>query len=409
MTRAVDEVEFIRAASIRGHLRFWWRALQRDPALTSAALAEAEGALWGHAAGMDGAGRSQVEIWIETDLATLPEVDTSDIVLKHESAYATWPARSQNREGIPPAPRRKEGVTFQLHVTCPADRESEVRNAIRAWILFGGYGGRTRRGLGSLTVVLEEASDWLPANLNHAELERVFGFPPLRGVDLPAVDTPWLAGTAIYHGPSQSPQEAWLTALEWLKNFRQQDGDGGQFARHSSTPKPGKDKRPGRSRWPEPDKVRRLSGNGPWAHDPLHNATPAWPRAGFGLPINTRFQREITRRVRYQLPEPQDYELQWRRHNEQHSRLASPLILKAVPLQDGTFVAAAIWLNRAFPEGGQVVAVRRNALIPNSQAPFERLVAPGDNTELKWLRDASSLRDAFFNYLRANNLAEAIQ
>jgi CRISPR-associated protein Cmr1 len=47
MTRAVDEVDFIRVPTIRGHLRFWWRALQRGGFATPGELYRAEAALWG--------------------------------------------------------------------------------------------------------------------------------------------------------------------------------------------------------------------------------------------------------------------------------------------------------------------------------------------------------------------------
>jgi hypothetical protein len=32
-TRAVDEVDVIRAATVRGHLRFWWRAIPTSTAM----------------------------------------------------------------------------------------------------------------------------------------------------------------------------------------------------------------------------------------------------------------------------------------------------------------------------------------------------------------------------------------
>lgn len=39
------------------------------------------------------------------------------------------------------------GTQFRLTLIAAGSCETEVKNALRAWILFGGYGGRTRRGL----------------------------------------------------------------------------------------------------------------------------------------------------------------------------------------------------------------------------------------------------------------------
>jgi CRISPR-associated protein Cmr1 len=45
--RELDTLEPIRAPSIRGHLRFWWRALHGHACATAAELAHRERALWG--------------------------------------------------------------------------------------------------------------------------------------------------------------------------------------------------------------------------------------------------------------------------------------------------------------------------------------------------------------------------
>ena len=65
-----------------------------------------------------------------------------------------------NRPFVPPATRRTD-VQFVLTIVAPLEAEAAVTNVLRAWILFGGYGGRTRRGLGSLTVE-SDLSVWLP-------------------------------------------------------------------------------------------------------------------------------------------------------------------------------------------------------------------------------------------------------
>ena len=45
--RELDTVQPIRAAAIRGHLRFWWRATAGAQYSTSKSLSDAEAELWG--------------------------------------------------------------------------------------------------------------------------------------------------------------------------------------------------------------------------------------------------------------------------------------------------------------------------------------------------------------------------
>lgn len=50
LTRAIDDVDVIRAASVRGHLRFWWRALYASQCSSDEELYQRESTLWGRAA-----------------------------------------------------------------------------------------------------------------------------------------------------------------------------------------------------------------------------------------------------------------------------------------------------------------------------------------------------------------------
>jgi len=224
--RAIDEVDVIRAASVRGHLRFWWRALYASQYLSTKEpyaeeLCRRESALWGRAATDDG-GRSAVEIRVDVD--GTGDIDYSDINLQQTpGAYALWPARAERKPGQekPTAPRRKPGTQFQLMLKVAATTEAEVRNALRAWILFGGYGGRTRRGLGSLKV-LEDVSAWLPSAATPDALTSLFGFDIFVAPTKKPGDVPSFGRVAIYIGRAdRNAQTAWTTALGWLQEFRQ--------------------------------------------------------------------------------------------------------------------------------------------------------------------------------------------
>lgn len=409
-TRALDDVDVIRPAAVRGHLRFWWRALRGHEFAGADDLYTAESALWGRAV-TDGEGRSAVEICVEVQQAGV--IDTSDIHLVHTpGAYALWPARAERRTSTPPAPRRKPGTRFRLTLIGPKGREAQLRDVIRAWLLFGGYGSRTRRGLGAFTVT-DDAGAWLPAQATRKAFKDLFGGDVFVSPNRAALDTPWLAGAALQVGnPDGDAVKAWTTALDWLKEFRQgTSGRPGDRAREPGAGKP-QPQRPSISNWPEADKVRRLctARRGLlWAHPPRHNATPAWPRAGFGLPVVGQFQQQSRiprpagqnepRNLRWDectpaATEPDGFELRWRSAAGEHDRLASPLIVKALPLADGMFVPCALWLNRAYPAGEVVLRG-----VQDSGAPFDRLVASGDTPVFSALAGKSGLRNAFLDWL----------
>jgi CRISPR-associated protein Cmr1 len=393
-TRTIDDVDVIRAATVRGHLRFWWRALYSAQFHSAQELYARESELWGRAATDEG-GRSAVEARIDVEQAG--SIDNNDIDLQRTpGAYALWPARAEKRQGQitkPPAARRLPGTRFRLTLVVPADREGEVRNVVRAWLLFGGYGSRTRRGLGSFKV-LDDPSSWLPSKATRDAITTLFGPDVLASPGKTVADSPWLGGAAVQVGKAEhNAMKAWTTALEWLKEFRQgTSGQSGDRAREPGTGKP-QPQRPSISNWPEADKIRRIKGKTS-AHAPEHNATPVWPRAGFGLPIIGQFQKNARNGGRYD--EPDAFELRWRSGNTEHDRLASPLIVKALPLADGTFVPCALWLNRAYPNGNVVL---RGA--SSSAAPFDRLVAAGDTARFSALANKQGLRQAFLDWLQA--------
>ena len=165
--RHIDDIDIVRAQSVRPSLRFWWRALYAQQFPSAEKLYEEESKLWGRAADGKG-GRSAVEV--RATVIAEGDLDGEDVTLYGRSetpgAYALWPAKAQradrrrNRPQIDAAPRRI-GTHFRLTIIGPEDSQPTLRNVLRAWILFGGYGSRTRRGLGSLTVEGDRAL-WLP-------------------------------------------------------------------------------------------------------------------------------------------------------------------------------------------------------------------------------------------------------
>jgi CRISPR-associated protein Cmr1 len=394
--RQIDEVEVIRPASVRGHLRFWWRALQGHRFATASELCQEEAALWGRAA--DEGGRSQVELRV--DLVDRAGPDNAPVGPSTPGAYALFPARGEGKGSS--VPRRKPGTRFRLTLTAPVEREAELQHAVRAWILFGGYGSRTRRGLGSLTVD-EQAEHWLPAEATRQAFVDLFRTDPFAPPGQPAQDTPWLAGAALCVGPAERDAvTAWTKALDWLQEFRQgHRGPEGDRAREPDpNPRPG-GYRPSISNWPEADKIRHLTGKTK-GHRPRHNSSRAWPRAGFGLPIVVQFLKED--RSGRRLDEPGGVTLGWRSPDgKDHDRLASPLILKALPLAGGRYAPMALWLCRAYPKGEVVVKG-----LSGSGAAFDLLVAPGDSPRFRALEAKQDLRSAFFAWLKAHYVPSVV-
>ena len=137
VARQLDDVDVIRSPTIRGHLRFWWRALLTDPVLLNdpKALFDAEARLWGRAADRRAKeGRSAVEL---TTIAGRPGPDVRNAPdLASPEGYAQFPARIDRNAGHP---RRPPGLAFTLRVSAPANQIEEVQAAVRAWVLFGGY------------------------------------------------------------------------------------------------------------------------------------------------------------------------------------------------------------------------------------------------------------------------------
>lgn len=402
--RTVDAIDVVRVPSIRGQLRFWWRALNVQRFGSARELYGAESALFGRAAD-EGGGRSPVEVRCSS--LTCGKIDETEVRLYGSGAtpgaYALFPARAEAK-GTPTAPRRSPRTSFRLELRVPADRRGELEAALRAWILFGGYGSRTRRGLGSLTVSGEDRTQWLPSEATVEALEVHFGSDVFARCEVAEElrQVPRLAGASLLVGTTQTAKDvglegkflseaerAWLTALHWLRDFRQ--------GTQTRAREPGGQNRPSIFNWPEADKIRHLTGK-TRSHRPRYGPDPAWPRAGFGLPIVGQFQSE-GREPGRRYDEPDPFELTWKDREGLHNRLASPLIVKAMPLATGKFAPIALWLERAWPAGGEVVLRMDGREVSGSAAPFDKLLGKGDPALFAPLSGETSLRQAFLDWL----------
>jgi len=249
-----DPLTVARATEVRGHLRFWWRALRGWQAQGDLRrLRELENAIFG-SAGEGGASPLAVEVEV---LAEGEGVDISEYgpVVQW---YLGFPLR--RREGWAQV---KKDVAFRLRLRFPEragdlNLAQELEAALWAWETFGGIGARTRRGFGAL---LREGSRPPREGEIREGLRRYSrqeGWP--EGV-------PHLTPRSLVRVVPLS----WRELAERYQAFRQARPGGGSRGL-------------GRSLWPEPDEIRRLTGRHAPTHPPRH-PVHKFPRGQFGLPI----------------------------------------------------------------------------------------------------------------------------
>jgi CRISPR-associated protein Cmr1 len=319
-TRHHDAITPMRGSAVRGQLRFWWRATHGCTSLSVEEMRAREDHLWGNA---NHPGLVQLTV-TGTPIVTRVETETLGQI-GQGLRYGAFATKNLNRlvgeltvrcvVRLPAVDwvKGKSDRSEAKRIENPGDPHrvaehkalvNEVEDAVTAWLLFGGIGGRTRRGFGAVS------SEGLPDPRRFVD-----GFsqkPTLRGV-------PTLHGATVTVARQASPsaENAHKVALDKLREFRQGVGVGRN---------PGQDpRRPGRSRWPEPDTLRRIFNRSSPGHAPTHPVRK-FPRAVFGLPIVFQFKDGKAGdppNVQLVPATPQGIKAS--------ARMASPLILRPTP------------------------------------------------------------------------------
>lgn len=215
--RTVDGIIPIRAAAIRGNLRYWWRATAGARYATAQELYAAEAALWGGASqeGKPG-GPGRVALTVRVSNGGRA-TSASDLIPR--ATPQTGPQEGVflfpfDQQGGAQYAMGQEGIEFDLMSSCADEAKlQEVRIAVAAWVLFGGVGARTRRGCGALATV--DPPDWVPRSPDALE-----GW--LKSVPSAAHRLwPMLGGGyAVLGEQSQSAQTAWRTLGKFWSAFR---------------------------------------------------------------------------------------------------------------------------------------------------------------------------------------------
>ena len=411
-----DPVTPIRSSSIRGHLRFFWRATCGAKFKTAAQLFDREGEIWGTADSP-----SLVTIRVnQPDSDSLGQRKASDFFGFQNrygpESYVLFPARDKGY------PLLKEGFTFQLNICWPKldklqhfreienaklrrekkpqkaekidDISPDVEAAVWAWTNFGGIGSRTRRGCGALFCQETAPRDVASIGKWYRENLPVFGNGQQQGQDWPTMPDKILIGSTV-----GKPIDQWAEVIEVMRAFRQGAGVG------RNPGSSGGARMPGRSRWPEPEAIRRLTK----ARLPKHQrlaAIPddAFPRAEFGLPIVFHFKDGQEKKERYsEFRDPPESEL----YPAGSKRMASPIILRPVAFGDGRRSVPLIMRLVTKPLTDVELKVRGETI--HSAGPEEiqgRRLADYKGSPMSGLTEDGSALEAFINFAKGSEFVE---
>lgn len=395
-----DSISLIRPSEIKGHLRFWWRATRGSTAPDVVSLYRDEARIWG---GFDGDRMLPSKVSIH-----VPEIKPG-VSVKWSRGFLS------NHRPV----TVRSNVHFTLEVTLPADLVTDVEAAIWAWTSFGGIGARTRRACGSLyckkrnkepfvpSLGTAEPNEYLKQWIREASLK--YGFPVSTNV------RPWptlaISGSVKLMGSIANARDE---LLECLRSFRQEpEGRNAAFDPKST---------PGRSKWPEADSVRMISGNGEERHmRSLTVNAPAFPRAALGLPLELRFEDEN----RKGFPHPRRNKATGNKfdrdssnnciihayYNGMSCRMASPVLLRPFKTGDDKALAVVLRLNTTGLQ--EVYLASRNRRLNRKTYPSIRgaslALYPGSpmgkNKEGKVRSEAGCAVEAFLSYLQEQEFA----
>lgn len=406
-----DEDFPIRGTSIRGQLRFWWRAL----------IGHRLGArMWQREEEVFGSTEFPSPLDIRVlEQPNVVQVDPTYGERYGPIAYALFSAVENGQQVM------KEGGTFRLQLACAHraelenrrkaqnkrrrvdgkqrlpdtidDIEPDITAAFRAWCAFGGIGARTRRGCGAIFCR-----------------------------DVPS-EPPALDATMLVAAPRSNALEAWKESLKAYRDFRQSP----RGRLHPKTLRSGRTVRvPGRSHWPEADSIRGITDSAlrpssrasmpqvPADENPNDHSVPivpqdilpAFPRAVFGLPINFHFADGPGKnRPGQPNSDPQDVQLiPVAADGKDGDRMSSPVITRPIWLC-GNWHPGIIILHPQLSNDLRVRLTGRRARSDGTDLSFDlsfdRIVGPALG-KLRPMRGKASALDALCDYLANNGFRE---
>ncbi|WP_338709149.1 type III-B CRISPR module RAMP protein Cmr1 [Paenibacillus amylolyticus] len=344
-TGQVDANRLIRESTIRGQLRFWWRATRGARFKNTYELRQREAEIFG-----DTVTPSSVRVTVNQRIETKIESYTVGSKNKPFPDYIFQETDQDRKTGK--KINYASGCQFDLEVQWSQqaielktndpirfqELVKDINAALWGWINFGGIGSRTRRGCGSLYCMEFSPNEkectksnfpkWLDSRIKDYELV------------LPTAsehrEWPTLNPRMLIDFIQQGNNSTWRNVIRVYKDFRRRAKQNEVFDERKQQMV----KRPGRSYWPEADSIRKTLDMAHIKHDkPTHyylsgtkEEVTAFPRAELGMPIIFQFKsiRESTEKYKGRIQtkkipvEPYKTQLT----PKDKDRLASPIILK---------------------------------------------------------------------------------
>jgi CRISPR-associated protein Cmr1 len=277
---------------------------------------------------------------------------------------------------------------FRLTIVCHKDIDfaKQVEPALWAWVNFGGLGSRTRRGCGAIVCKVLAPKD---RNELLARLKTFLQAPNAQSREWPTLAAAFLVGQE-----QGSAIMAWNEVIKHFQHFRQGEGLGRNPRQQGSN-------RPGRSRWPEPETIRRVTRQRLSRHSRLTDIPDdAFPRGELGLPIVFHFKDE-------KAGDPRDTVLY--PDNDSDSgceRMASPLILKPLALANGKFVPLIVRLKTPTLTGVDLRQGERSLPLPQPTVIRDPKLANYRHSPMQNRSPNGSALEAFLAYAKSQGFAE---
>ena len=167
--RSDQLADTIRPPSVKGALRFWWRALEWDRVIQKhqgdkksalRALWEREAVFFGNASDGEHGGQSPFLLRVELEKPSLQRTEKGVVHPEFErcdgarylgfglmASFAS--SKKQEKAGQLYRPCIDASQSFVVKLLARSEISSNVLDALKLFGLLGGLGSRTRRGLGS--------------------------------------------------------------------------------------------------------------------------------------------------------------------------------------------------------------------------------------------------------------------
>lgn len=335
---AKQEAHDVRPSSLKGALRFWWRALNWAPIRANAAndaaallaLHREEARLFGIAAGADSGGQGLFLLRIKQNVKAEKQgfqgMTGAQLYLLGQG-LGTFRGGNQTTRSALVSGEFTASLLFR-----PGSTDADIASVARALFAFGllgGLGSRARHGMGSVSL-----TQWQGVGLDvpkdaAAYREAIKGLLPAQPTPLPPF-TAFSSKTRLDISVSGNDPLKLLTVVGGEMQMYRSYGQNGKVAGHPSE----------RNFTADHDLVLQATHGGQIDRVPV--------RSVFGLPHNYFFSSTRGRADINYAPAGKD------------ARRASPLLLHIHRLPDGNCLAVHTLLPAAFLPVGARVTVRSN-------------------------------------------------